>query len=112
MSADPDVEQRILQCINEALATLGSSGRKAVLLHLEKSAGIKRKEISTKPELFCNELNLILGRQGAVIVSKLIVKKLLTDFGLRRKSDLTLTETIKMIKATQEKPRHVARSGL
>ncbi|MGB8780413.1 MAG: hypothetical protein WCD81_07165 [Candidatus Bathyarchaeia archaeon] len=112
MSADPDVEQRILQCVDEALGTLGKSGRKALLLHLEKSAGIKRKEISTKPELFCNELNLILGRQGAVLISKLIVKKLLTGFGLRQKSDLTVTETIKLIKATQEKPRHVAGSGL
>jgi hypothetical protein len=112
MSADPDIEQRILQSIDEALGTLGRSGRKALLLHLEKSAGIKRKEISTKPELFCNELNLILGRQGAVLISKLIVKKLLTDFGLRQKSNLTLAGTIKMIKAKQEKPRHVAGSGL
>jgi hypothetical protein len=112
MSADPDVEQKILQCIDEALGTLGSSGRKAVLLHLEKSAGIKRKEISKKPELFCNELKLILGRQGAVPIHKLIVKKLLTGFGMRQKSDLTLAETIKLIKATREKPAHVAGSGL
>lgn len=112
MSADPDAEQRILQCVDEALGTLGSSGRKALLLHLEKNAGIKRKEISTKPELFCNELDLILGRQGAILINKLIVKKLLTGFGLRQKSDLTLAETIKLIKATHEKPRHVAGSSL
>jgi hypothetical protein len=112
MSADQDVEQRILQCVDEALGTLGKSGRKALFIHLEKSAGIKRKEISTKPELFCNELNLILGRQGAVLMNKLIVKKLLTGFGLRQKSDLTLAEAIKLIKATQERPRHAAGSGL
>jgi hypothetical protein len=112
MSADPDIEQRILQCIDEALGTLGSSGRKALLLHLEKNAGIKRKDISTKPELFCNELNMILGRRGAVLINKLIVKKLLTDFGLRQKSVLTLAEAIGLIKATREKPRHVAGSGL
>ncbi|MGA3192542.1 MAG: hypothetical protein ABSD73_08535 [Candidatus Bathyarchaeia archaeon] len=112
MSTDPDVEQRILQCIDEGLGTLGKSGRKALLLHLEKSAGIKRKEISTKPEQFCNELNLVLGRQGAILINKLIVKKLLADFGLRQKLDLTLTETLKMIKATCGKPRHVAGSGL
>jgi hypothetical protein len=111
MSTDPDVEQKILQCVDEALGTLGKSGRKAILLHLEKSACIKRKEISTNPELFSDELNLILGRQGAVLVSKLIVKKLQADFGLRQKSNLTLAEAIKMIKATQEKPRHVAGSG-
>jgi hypothetical protein len=110
MFADPDVEQRILQCVDEALGTLGKSGRKALLLHLEKNAGIKRKEISTNPELFSDELNLILGRQGAVLVSKLIVKKLQTSFGLRQKSNLSLAEAIKMIRATQEKPRHVAGS--
>jgi len=112
MSADTDVEQKILQCVDEALGTLGKSGRKALFLHLEKSAGIQRKEISTKPELFCNELNLILGRQGAVPIKKLIVKKLLTDFGLQQKSNLTLTEAIKLIKTTQERPRHAAGSGL
>ena len=112
MSADPDVEQRILQCIDEALGTLGKGGRKALLLHLEKRTGIKRKEISTNPEMFSEELNLILGRQGAVLVSKLIVKKLQTGFGLEQKSNLTLAEAIKMIKATQQKPHHVAGSGL
>jgi len=112
MSSDQDIEQRILQSIDDALGTLGKSGRKTLLLHLEKGAGINRREISAKPELFCNELNLILGRQGAVPIKKLIVKKLLADFGLRQKSDLTLTETIRLIKATHEKPRHVAGSGL
>ena len=112
MSADPDVEQRILQCIDEALGTLGKSGRKALLLHLEKRTGIKRNEIPTNPEMFSNELNLILGRQGAVLVSKLIVKKLQTGFGLQQKSNLTLAEAIRMIKASREKPRHVAGSGL
>jgi hypothetical protein len=112
MSADPDVERRIQQCIDDALGTLGRSGRKALLLHLEKNAGIKRKEISENPELFSNEMNLILGRQGAALISKLIVKKLQTGFGLQRKSNLTLAEAIKMIKATQEKPRHVAGSGV
>jgi hypothetical protein len=111
MSADPDVEQRILQCVDEALGTLGKSGRKALLLHLERSAGIKRKEISINPELFSNELNLILGRQGAVLVSKMIVKKLQTGFGLQQKPNLTLAEAIKMIRAAQEKPRDVAGSG-
>jgi hypothetical protein len=111
MSADPDVEQGILQCIDEALGTLGKSGRKALLLHLERSAGIKKKEISMNPELFSNELNLILGRQGAVLVSKMIVKKLRKSFGLQQKSNLTLAEAIKVIRAAQEKPRHVPLSG-
>jgi hypothetical protein len=111
MSADPDVEKRILQCVDEALGTLGKSGRKALLLHLEKCAGIKKTEISANPELFSKELNLILGRQGAVLVSKMIIKKLQTGFGLQQKSNLTLAETIKMIRAAQEKPRDVAGSG-
>jgi hypothetical protein len=111
MSADPYVEHRILQCIDEALKTLGKSGRKALLLHLEKSAGIKRKEISANPELFSNELDLILGRQGAVLVNKMIVKKLQTGFRLQQKPNLTLAEAIRMIRAAQEKPRHVVGSG-
>ena len=111
MSANPDVEHRILQCIDEALGTLGKSGRKALLLHLEKSAGIKRKEISANPEVFSNELNMILGRQGAVLVSKMIVRKLQTGFGLQPKSNLTLAEAIRMIRAAQGKPHHVAGSS-
>jgi hypothetical protein len=112
MSSDPDVEQRILQYVDEALGTLGKGGRKALLIHLEKSAGIKRKEIPTNPEMFSNELNLILGRRGAVLVNKLIVKKLQTGFELQKKSNLTFAEAIRMIKESRDKHRHVAGSGL
>jgi hypothetical protein len=105
MSTDRDVEQKILQCVDEALETLGSSGRKALLSHLEKSAGLKRKEIPEKPELFCNGLNVILGDRGGDVVKKLIVKRLLTGFGLQHKSSLTLAEAIKLVKAAQKKSR-------
>jgi len=103
MSPDPDVEEKILQHIDEALGTLGSRGKKALLSHLEKNAGMKKKEIPRKPELFCNELNLILGKEGGVLVSKLIVKKLLIGFGLQQKSNLTLAKAVELIKATQKK---------
>jgi hypothetical protein len=101
MSSEPSIEQRILQCIDEALEKLGNSGRKTVLFHLKKNAGIKRKEIPRKPELFCRELDLILGKQGGASARKLIVKELLTGFGLHQNSSLTLYETIELIKATQ-----------
>jgi len=112
MSPDLDVEQKISQYIDEALWTLGNSGRKAVLLHLEKKTGMKRKEIPRKPELFCNELNLVLGKQGGFLVRKLIVGKILTGFGLQQKSNLTLAKAIQMIKTAQKKSRQAVGNSL
>jgi hypothetical protein len=103
MSFDPDIEQKILQCIDEVLETLGGSGRRALNRYLKKDIGLKREEIPEKPELFYRGLNLIFGEQGASAVGDSIAQKLLTSFGLKQKSNLTLLEVIQMIKAAQKK---------
>jgi hypothetical protein len=103
MSLDPDTEHKIMQCVDEALETLGKRGKEALTRHLERNIGLKKKEIPQKPELFHEGLNLILGKRGADILETAIVQKLLTSSGIDPKSKITLTEVIGIIKAAQEK---------
>jgi hypothetical protein len=103
MSFNPDVEQKILKCVDEVLEALGESGRQAVHYYLERNTGLRREEIPQKPELFCKGLSLIFGEQGANVVGSWIVQKLTVSFGLEKKSNLTLAEVIDMIKATRKK---------
>jgi hypothetical protein len=103
MSFNPDVEQKILQCVDEVLEALGESGRQAVHYYLERNNGLRREEIPQKPELFCKGLSLIFGEQGANVVGSWIVQKLVVSFGLKKKSNLTLAEVIDMIRTAQKK---------
>jgi hypothetical protein len=103
MSLDPDTEHKIMQCVDEALETLGKRGKQALTRNLERNIGLKKKEIPQKPELFHEGLNLILGKRGADVLETAIVQKLLTSSGIDPKSKMTLTEVIDIIKAAQEK---------
>jgi hypothetical protein len=103
MSLDADTERRIIQCIDEALETLGNNGKRALTRYLERDIGLKKGEIPQKPEQFRKVLDLILGEHGADVLEAMIARKLLTSLGLSRKSKMTLAEAISVIKASQEK---------
>jgi len=103
MSLDPDTERKISQCIDDALETLGKSGKRALRHYLERDIGLKTKEIPRKPDLFCKGLNFVFGEQGADALETAIVQRLLTSLGLDIKSKLTLAEAISIIKTAQEK---------
>ena len=103
MSLDPDAQRKILQCVNDALETLGKSGKQALSHYLEKDVDLKIEEIPQKPDLFRKGLNLIFGEQGADALETAIVQRLMASLGLDPKPKLTLAEAINIIKAAQEK---------
>ena len=104
MSSHFSVEQRILLCIDEVLETLGHEGRRVVLGYLKKCDDFERGKILREPELFCKELTLVLGERGAKVIELSIVQKLASRFELKeKKSELTLTEAIGMIRNAARK---------
>lgn len=103
MTAESDVEQKILQCIDDGLQTLGDKGKKAIYYHLKKSFMLQRKEIPKKPEIFRKGLNSIFGEEGTYIIERWILKKLKMGFDLKQRSKITFAEAIATIKAGQEK---------
>ena len=103
MSLGPDTERKIMQCVDEALETLGKSGKQALTHYFDTNKGLKKEEIPRKPKLFSKRLGLIFGEQGADLLETAIVQKLQTSFGLAPKSKLTFAEAISIIKAGQKR---------
>ena len=102
MSLNPDTRRKISRCVDEALETLGNSGKQALIHYLETDVGLKEEDIPLKPELFRKELNRILGEQGADFLEAEIVKKLQTSLGLDAKSKMTLAKTIATIRGLEK----------
>lgn len=107
MKSKSDVEQRILQCIDDGLQTLGEGGKQAIYYYLEKNLGLKKEEIPKKPEVFCNGLNSIFGKEGTNLIDRWIVEKLKRNFALKAQSKISLAEAIAKIKASQSKPKEI-----
>ena len=103
MSLDPEIERRILQCVDEVLEALGKSEAQACFSYLERNLGLKKEEIPRKPEQFSKGLNLIFGEQAANVLETAIVQKLLTSLGIDLKAELTLSGAIVIVKAEREK---------
>ena len=99
MTAESELEKRIMQCVDDGLEVLGDSNKKAVYYYLEKNLGVKRKEIPKKPELFRKGLIFIFGEEGTDLIEKWIVEKLRMSFNLKQQSKITFAEAVTMIKA-------------
>jgi hypothetical protein len=103
MPSESTDDQRILQCIDDGLQTLGDSGKKAIYYYLKKNFKLKRQKIPKKPEIFCRGLTLMFGDEGADIIEKWIIEKLKTSFHLEHQSDIKFAKAIDIIKSKQEK---------
>jgi len=103
MKSKSDLDQRILKCIDDGLQTLGEGGKQAIYYYLEKNLGLKKEEIPKKPEVFCNGLNSIFGKEGTNLIGRWIVEKLKRNFTLNEQSKVNLAEAIAEIKASQKK---------
>ena len=99
MTAESELEKRIMQYVDDGLEVLGDSGKKAVYYYLEKNFGVKRKEIPKKPELFRKGLIFIFGEEGTDLIEKWIVEKLRTSFDLKQQSEIAFAEAVAMTKA-------------
>lgn len=102
MTADSNVEQEILHCIDDGLQILGDSCKEAITHYLKRN-GLKREEIAKNPETLRKGLDVIFGEEGASIVEKWIVQKLTAKFELKQESKLNLAETISTIRTAQNK---------
>lgn len=105
MTAESELEKRIMQYVDDGLEVLGDSGKKAVYYYLKKNFGVKRKEIPKKPELFGKGLIFVFGEEGTDIIEKRIVEKLRTSFDLKHQSKITFVEAVAMIKAQAKQLR-------
>ena len=109
MSLDPEIQRRILQCVDEVLEALGKSEAQIFISYLARNLGLKKKEIPRKPEQFSKGLNMIFGEQAANVLETAIVQKLLASLGIDRKTKLTLARVIVIVKAEREKSSNAFR---
>jgi len=95
----------LIESIDNAFLALGESVKHAIYWHVEKSYGIKRKEIPKKLNEFHEALFSIFG-EGSKVIEKLIVKSLYEKLGLDYKEayeSLSLIEAIEKAKKLIEK---------
>lgn len=94
--------KKILQCIEDGLEILGTSGKVAIYHYLEKKVRLKKEDIPEKPELLSKRLTMIFGEGGTAAIEKNIVKKLTVCFILKNQPKITLTDAVAMIKERQK----------
>ncbi|MBI2183324.1 MAG: hypothetical protein HYU39_00030 [Thaumarchaeota archaeon] len=69
-----DYNQFILQCVDHALSLLGESGRDAVYFYIERSFGLKKHDIPTKPQELIDALDRIFGG-GATVLEQVMLRE-------------------------------------
>lgn len=96
------VQNVIIECVDECLKELGESVRKVIYFHLERSFGINRNEIPVQPEAFCQAMRSIFG-QGAIVIERLIMRKIRERFKLYSNPESSLIETFQAIMKNSSK---------
>lgn len=104
MTAESEADQDIVLCIEDGLESLGKRNRRAVYGHLMRNFGLRKEEIPDRPEVFRKGLDSLLGEKGADAIERLIVRKLLVRFGLRKQSRITLAEIVEKLKVIRGNP--------
>ena len=77
--AQPSFEDKILECVDIGMASLGKSVTKAIIWHIEQNSHLKLKDIPSKPKQFVEALEDILG-PGAATIERMIVREVITAF--------------------------------
>jgi hypothetical protein len=104
MTTESEVDQGIVLCVENGLELLGEKSRREVYSHLVANFGLKKEEIPDKPEVFRKGLDSLFGEKGAEAIERLIVRKVLVRFGLRKQSKITLAEIIEKLKEMTGNP--------
>ncbi len=85
MKAKDRFNKLLLKVIDEEMKQIfGEAATLIIYNHLEKNYLLKREEIPEKLEIFIKSLEEFLS-SGAQVVEKIILKKVYSSFGLRRK---------------------------
>ncbi len=101
-----DIEQLLIEAVDEALSSFGSSSKEAIFYHLEESFKVKKEEIPSKTQPFMDALEKIFG-PGTTFIEALIIKRLddKVKAGLKRQipKPVKLSEYVTMAKDLSEK---------
>ncbi len=102
----PEFEELLLDALDQGLSVLGESSKRSIYFHLEKSYGIKRKDIPQKTEEFASAVEKIFG-PGAKYIETLVSKGLREKAGLNIQEDaiknLSFVETVAAVKKMVER---------
>ncbi|MHB2035689.1 MAG: hypothetical protein ACYCPW_02985 [Nitrososphaerales archaeon] len=93
-------EDKILECVDRGMASLGESATKAILWHIEQNSHLKHKEIPTKPQQFNDALKKMLG-PGATVLETTIVREMKMKFSIRASTE-TFEKAVSDAKSTVE----------
>ena len=106
--AEKDFNKLLLEAIDDALASLGESAKKAVYFHLENKFKIRKKDIPYDIENFTDGIEKIFGL-GAKFIEILIMKKLYEKVGCtlewNEKKELNFVEYVATAKKSFLKKR-------
>jgi hypothetical protein len=100
----PDFDKFLLEAVDEALAAIGESSKKAIYFHLEKDFNIQKQEIPCKIDAFILAVEKIFGI-GANFLEALILKELYEKTGLKEEDsfkNLSFAEKVAAVKQTKE----------
>jgi hypothetical protein len=104
ISSKHNFEKALIEAVDEGLACLGESGRKAVYYHVEKLFGIKKWEIPLRVEDFAKALEKIFG-PGSMLIEIQIMKSLYSKIGAHlrwdEKLDISFIEYVKALRKLQ-----------
>ena len=81
-----DLNERVLDCVERGLATIGENTKYVVYRYMEEEKGLKPKDIPEKPDEFIDVLNEIFGI-GAINLEKAIVREIAMEFEIALKSN-------------------------
>lgn len=78
-------DEKVLECVDRGLGSLGDSTKRAVYWHMETLYGQKREDVPSKPQEFAKSLAAMFGA-GASILERLIVGEIQLDFKISGKA--------------------------
>jgi hypothetical protein len=87
---DQVFNQRISDCINEALSSLGPSFARVLYLNWKLERGFSEKDVATHPKEFSSFMTKMFGAIGASSIEAVILKKIRADFQLEEKTQQDL----------------------
>ena len=84
--AQPSFEDRVLECIDRGLSSLGKSTRQSIYWHIEHQYGLKREYIPGRPKEFIKALKTLFG-PGASPLERMIVREMNSAFKVVKKAE-------------------------
>ena len=75
----PSFEDKVLECVERGLSSLGESTRQSIYWHIEHEYGLKHEQIPGRPKEFTKALKTLFG-PGASSLERMIVREINSEF--------------------------------